>query len=133
MPRKATAKTAKTPREVVMVDFARSPFGRASQKNPGFFAHMRGDDLAIAVVKELLRRTRLDPKMIDDVTMGTPNLTGEQQNPGRTVALLTCPYETRALSVDRACTSSMAGAQFGIMAIQLGLEDIVIKIGRAHV
>ena len=129
MPRKATAKTAKTPREVVMVDFARSPFGRASQKNPGFFAHMRGDDLAIAVVKELLRRTRLAPKMIDEVTMGTPNLTGEQQNPGRTVALLTCPYETRALSVDRACTSSMAGAQFGIMAIQLGIEDIVISGG----
>ena len=69
MPRKATTKAAKIPREVVMVDFARSPFGRASQKNPGFFAHMRGDDLAIAVVKELLRRTKLDPKMIDEVTM----------------------------------------------------------------
>jgi acetyl-CoA acetyltransferase family protein len=129
MPRKTTTKAAKIPREVVMVDFARSPFGRASQKNPGFFAHMRGDDLAIAVVKELFRRTKLTPNMIDEVTMGSPNLTGEQQNPGRTVALLTCPYETRALSVDRACTSSMAGAQFGIMAIQLGLEEIVIGGG----
>ena len=129
MPRKATTKAAKIPREVVMVDFARSPFGRASQKNPGFFAHMRGDDLAIAVVKELLRRTRLTPNMIDEITMGSPNLTGEQQNPGRTVALLTCPYETRGLSVDRACTSSMAGAQFGIMALQLGLEEIVIGGG----
>jgi acetyl-CoA acetyltransferase family protein len=129
MPRKGTAKTTKTLKEVVMVDFARSPFGRASQKNPGFFAHMRGDDLAIAVVKELQRRTRLTPDMIDEVTMGSPNLTGEQQNPARTLALLTCRYETRALSVDRACTSSMAGAQFGIMAIQLGLEDIVISGG----
>lgn len=129
MPRKGTAKTTKIPREVVMVDFARSPFGRASQKNPGFFAHMRGDDLTIVVVKELQRRTRLTPDMIDEVTMGSPNLTGEQQNPARTLALLTCRYETRALSVDRACTSSMAGAQFGIMAIQLGLEDIVIGGG----
>jgi acetyl-CoA acetyltransferase family protein len=42
---------------------------------------------------------------------------------------MTCPFETRGLSVDRACTSSMAGAHFGIMAIQLGLEDIVISGG----
>ncbi len=129
MPRKATTKAAKIPREVVMVDYCRTPHGRASQKKPGFFSHMRGDDLAIAIVEKLLERTGVDRKMIDEVTMGSPNLTGEQQNPARTVGLLTCPYETRALSVDRACTSSMAGAQFGIMAIQLGLEDIFIGGG----
>jgi acetyl-CoA acetyltransferase family protein len=129
MPKKATTKAAKIPREVVIVDYCRTPHGRASQKKPGFFSYMRGDDLAIAIVEKLLERTGVDRKMIDEVTMGSPNLTGEQQNPARTVGLLTCPYETRALSVDRACTSSMAGAHFGIMAIQLGLEDIVIGGG----
>ena len=116
-------------REVVMVDFARTPWGRGSSKRPGFFSHMRGDDLTIIVIDELLRRTKLDKAMIDEITMGSPNQTGEQANPGRSVALLTCPFETRGLSVDRACTSSMAGAHFGIMAIQLGLEDIVISGG----
>ena len=116
-------------REVVMVDYARSPFGRGSQKRPGFFSHMRGDDLATQVIEELLKRTKLDRSMIDEVTMGSPNLSGEQSNPGRSVGLMTCPFETRGLSVDRACTSSMAGAQFGIMAIQLGIEDIVISGG----
>ena len=32
-------------REVVMVDFARTPFGRASKKKPGYFADVRSDDL----------------------------------------------------------------------------------------
>jgi acetyl-CoA C-acetyltransferase len=116
-------------REVVMVDFARTPWGRGSSKRPGFFSHMRGDDLTIVVIEELLRRTKLDKSMIEEITMGSPNMTGEQANPGRSVSLLTCPFETRGLSVDRACTSSMAGAHFGIMAIQLGLEDIVISGG----
>lgn len=116
-------------REVVMVDYARTPHGRGSSRKPGFFAHMRGDDLAAHVVEELLKRAKLDRGMIDEITMGSPNMTGEQANPGRTVALMTCPFETRGLSVDRACTSSMAGAHFGIMAIQLGLEDIVISGG----
>ena len=117
------------PREVVMVDFARTPFGRGSSKKPGFFSHMRGDDLTTMVIEELLRRTKLDKAMIDEITMGSPNQTGEQSNPGRSVSLLTCPFETRGLSVDRACTSSMAGAHFVIMAMQLGLEDIAISGG----
>ncbi|UCC59850.1 MAG: thiolase family protein [Dehalococcoidia bacterium] len=117
------------PREVVIVDYARSPHGSGSSKKPGFFSHMRGDDLAVRVVEELLKRTGIDRSMVDEVTMGSPNLTGEQANPVRSVSLMTCPFETRGLSVDRACTSSMAGAHFGIMAIQLGLEDIVISGG----
>jgi len=117
------------PLEVVMVDYVRSPHGLGSSKKPGFFSHLRGDDLAIAVVNELLKRTRLDRSMIDEITMGSPNMTGEQANPGRSVSLMTCPFETRGLSVDRACTSSMAGAHFGIMAIQLGHESIVISGG----
>ena len=117
------------PREVVMVDFARTPFGRGSSKKPGFFSHMRGDDLTTMVIEKLLKRTKLDKAMIDEITMGSPNQTGEQSNPGRSVSLLTCPFETRGLSVDRACTSSMAGAHFVIMAMQLGLEDIAISGG----
>lgn len=117
------------PREVVMVDFARTPWGRGSSKRPGFFSHMRGDDLATIVIDELFKRTGLDRSMIEEITMGSPNMSGEQANPGRSVALMTCPFETRGLSVDRACTSSMAGAHFTIMAIQLGLEDIVISGG----
>jgi len=116
-------------REVVLVDYARTPHGSGSPKRPGFFADKRGDDLAAYVIETLFQRTGLKPEQIDEITMGSPNQSGEQANPGRSVSLMTCPFETRGLSVDRACTSSMAGAHFGIMAIQLGLEDIVISGG----
>jgi len=65
-------------REVVMVDYARTPHGSGGSKKPGFFSHMRGDDLAASVVEKLLDRTRLDKSMIDEITMGSPNLTGEK-------------------------------------------------------
>lgn len=37
-------------REVVLVDFVRTPFGRASKKKPGFFENFRSDDLGIAAL-----------------------------------------------------------------------------------
>ena len=68
-------------RDAVMVDFARSPFGIASQKKPGFFADKRADDLAVIVVEALLKRTGIDPASVDEVIMGTVNQSGEQAIP----------------------------------------------------
>lgn len=111
-------------RDAVMVDYARTPFGVASRKNPGFFADKRADDLAAVVVEELIKRTRIDPASIDEIIMGAVYQGGEQSSPGRGIGLMTCPVEVAALSVDRACCSSMTGAHIACMAIQLGLGDI---------
>ena len=74
-------------REAVMVDFVRTPFGRASKKKPGFFADVRSDDLGVVVVQALVRRTGVDPASVDDVVIGTPTQIGEQANIGRDIAL----------------------------------------------
>ena len=111
-------------RDAVMVDYARTPFGVASRKKPGFFADKRADDLAAVVVEELIKRTRIDPASIDEIIMGAVYQGGEQSSPGRGIGLMTCPVEVAALSVDRACCSSMTGAHIACMAIQLGLGDI---------
>ena len=116
-------------RDAVMVDFARTPFGVASQKKPGFFADKRADDLAVIVVEALLKRTGIDPASVDEVILGTVNQSGEQSNPGRGVCLITCPFEVAGLSVERACCSSMTAAHIGCMAIQLGIEDICVAGG----
>ncbi|TET75107.1 MAG: thiolase family protein [Dehalococcoidia bacterium] len=116
-------------RDAVMVDYARTPFGVASRKNPGFFADKRADDLAAVVVEELIKRTRIDPASIDEIIMGAVYQGGEQSSPGRGIGLMTCPVEVAALSVDRACCSSMTGAHIACMAIQLGLGDIFIVGG----
>jgi len=116
-------------RDAVMVDYARTPFGVASRKKPGFFADKRADDLAAVVVEELIKRTRIDPASIDEIIMGAVYQGGEQSSPGRGIGLMTCPVEVAALSVDRACCSSMTGAHIACMAIQLDLGDIFIVGG----
>ena len=116
-------------KEAVIVDYARTPFGVASRKKPGFFADKRADDLAVAVIEALLTRTKIDPAQIDEVIIGAVFQGGEQSSPGRGIGLMTCPVEVAALSVDRACCSSMTSAHIATMAIQLGLGDIYIVGG----
>lgn len=116
-------------REAVMVDYARTPFGVASRKRPGFFADKRADDLAAIVVEKLIERTGINPATIDEIIMGAVYQGGEQSSPGRSVGLMTCPFEVAGLSVDRACCSSMTSAHIACMAIQSGLGDIFIAGG----
>ena len=117
-------------REAVIVDFVRTPFGRASKKRPGFFADVRSDDLGIIAVQALMKRTGVDPASIDDIIIGTPTQIGEQANVARDISLAAgFPFEVPGISVDRACCSSMAGAQFTAMAIQSGQADIIISGG----
>ena len=117
-------------REAVIVDFVRTPFGRASKKKPGFFADVRSDDLGIIAVQALMKRTRVDPASIDDIIIGTPTQIGEQANIARNIALSAgFPFEVPGIGVERACCSSMAGAHIAVMAIQSGQADIIIAGG----
>jgi acetyl-CoA acetyltransferase family protein len=117
-------------REAVIVDFVRTPFGRASKKRPGFFADVRSDDLGIIAVQALMKRTRVDPAEIYDIIIGTPTQIGEQANVARDISLAAgFPFEVPGISVDRACCSSMAGAQFAALAVQSGQADIIISGG----
>ena len=53
-------------RNVVLVDGARTPFGKAGPK--GLYAETRADDLVVRVLRELLRRNpNLPPERIDEV------------------------------------------------------------------
>jgi len=118
-------------RESVMVDFVRTPFGSGSKKRGGgWFRDTRSDDLGMIALHELLKRTKVGPALIDDFIIGTPDQSGEQANVGRFMALSAgLPYEVPAQTVDRACCSSMAGAHFGVMAIELGNADIIVAGG----
>ncbi|MBE0480856.1 MAG: thiolase family protein [Dehalococcoidia bacterium] len=117
-------------REAVIVDFVRTPFGRASKKRPGFFADVRSDDLGIAAVEALMKRTKVDPYAINDIIIGTPTQIAEQAQAARNITLgAGLPFEVTGLNVDRACGSSLAGAHIGIMAIQTGMADIIISGG----
>ena len=92
-------------REPVIVSYVRTPFGRASKKN-GHLRNWRSDDLGIKVVQETVARTKIDPKLIDEVILGAVELIGEQAHPGRNVAFWAgLPYEVAGLTVERASVS----------------------------
>src|SRR5215207_2373832 len=75
-------------RDVVFVDGARTPFGKAGPA--GLYAETRADDMVVAVIRELLRRhPELPPERVDEVAIAATTQTGDQGlTIGRSAALL---------------------------------------------
>lgn len=108
-------------REAVIVAAARTPVGKAKR---GSLATTRPDELAMAVIQDLLKRApALDPADVDDVILGCAFPEGEQgMNMARMVSLRAgLPNTVPAETINRFCTSglqSIAHAAFSIMAGQ---------------
>src|ERR1700750_746171 len=87
----------------------RTPFGRFG----GALAGSRPDDLAAAVVREVVSRApALDPSAVDDVILGCANGAGEDnRNVGRMAVLLAgLPVSVPGVTVNRLCGSSLQAA-----------------------
>ncbi len=62
-------------REVVIIDYLRSPFSRSRPKEPekDLLNGWRMDEVLALLWKELIKRNKLDPKVIDEAIIGTAN------------------------------------------------------------
>src|SRR3954470_8787670 len=105
-------------REVFIVDALRTPIGR----HGGALAEVRPDDLAAAVIKALVERTRVDPAGIDDVVLGCANQAGDDnRNVARMAALLAgLPVTVPGVTVNRLCGSGLQAVIDGGRAIACG-------------
>ena len=116
----------KTP---VIVAAARTAIGRAKR---GSLATIRPDDMAAAVIVELLKRAKgLDPADIDDVVLGCAFPEGEQgMNMARMVALRAgLPVTVPAETINRFCSSGLQSIAHGAFAIMAGQADVMIGGG----
>ena len=114
--------------DVVFVDGARTPFGRAGSA----FAETRADDLVVKVFRELLRRNpELPPDRIDDVAVAATTQMGDQgMTIGRSAALLAgLPNSVPGYSVDRMCAGAMTAVTTLSSAIMAGAYDVVLAGG----
>lgn len=114
--------------DIVIAGFARTPF-HFSRK--GAFAETRPDDLAGAVVKELLRRTGLTPDLIEDLVLGCSYPEAEQgYNVARIVGFLAGFGDVvPGVTINRFCGSSMSAVHYAAGQIALGLGDAFISGG----
>jgi acetyl-CoA acyltransferase len=114
-------------REVVIVEGVRTPVGRRN----GVFKDIRPDDLAAAALRELVRRTGINPAIIDDVILGCVTQTGEQAGDIARVAALIAgfPIHVPGTTIDRQCGSSQQAVHFAAQAILSGDMDVVVAGG----
>ncbi|HVR49193.1 MAG TPA: thiolase family protein [Pseudorhodoferax sp.] len=108
--------------------YARSPFHFARK---GALAEVRPDTLAAAVVQDLLRRTGLDPALLEDVILGCAYPEAAQgNNLARIVGLLAgLPQEVGGMTVNRFCGSSMQAVHIAAAQIEAGVGEAYLCVG----
>jgi acetyl-CoA acyltransferase len=120
-------------REVVFVDGARTPFGKAGPH--GVYAETRADDLVVAVIRELLRRhPELPPQRVDEVAIAAATQIGDQGlTLGRTAGILAgLPHSVPGYSIDRMCAGAMTAVTTVAGGIAFGAYDVAIAGGVEH-
>jgi acetyl-CoA acyltransferase len=116
-------------RRAVIVDVVRSPFGRG--RTGGALDGLHPVDLYARVLKELLRRTSIDPQLVEDVITGCVIQVAEQSgNIGRQAVLAAgLPETVPAVTLDRKCGSAQQAVDFAAQGVIAGAYDVVIAGG----
>jgi len=115
-------------KNVVIAGYVRSPFHFAKK---GQLAKVRPDEIAGQVVRELVKRTGVDAKDIEDLIMGCAFPEGEQGfNVARIIGFLAdLPISVAGTTVNRFCGSSMQSIHMAAGAIQMNAGDVFICAG----
>ena len=88
------------------------------------------EDLGALVVKEVLKRTGLDPARIDDVVFAQSYASSETPCVGRWIALQAgLPVEVPGMQLDRRCGGGLQAVVTAAMMIQTGAADVVLAGG----
>ncbi len=113
--------------EVVIVDAVRTPIGALG----GALAGVRPDDLAALTLAQLVKRSRLDPALIEEVYLGCANQAGEDNRNVARMALLLAgfPVSTAAITFNRLCASGLAAVNAAYRAIRANEGDVFIAGG----
>jgi acetyl-CoA acyltransferase len=116
-------------RDAVIVEAVRTPIGKG--KVTGGLHGVHPVDLLAHSLREVVRRTGIDPVQIDDVIGGVVTQIGEQSvNITRRAALAAgYPESVPATTVDRQCGSSQQAIHFAAQGVISGAYDVVVAAG----
>lgn len=86
--------------------------------------------LGSTVVKEILNRTNINPKEIEDCIMGNILSAGQGMNPSRQVALNAgLSIQTPAFTINRVCGSGLQSVALAAQAVKAGDAELIIAGG----
>src|SRR4051794_39143282 len=113
--------------EAYIVEAVRTPVGK---KNGGL-AKSHPADLGAHVLTELVRRTGIDPAVVEDVVFGCLDTIGPQAGDIARTAWLAAglPEEVPGTTIDRQCGSSQQALHFAAQGVMSGTQDVVVAGG----
>lgn len=113
--------------EVVIVDAIRTPIGALG----GSLSQVRPDDMAAALMRELVQKNDVDPATIEEVYLGCANQAGEDNRNIARMALLLAgfPIHVPGLTINRLCASSLAAVNLAARSIRVGDGELFIAGG----
>lgn len=113
-------------REVVIVDAVRTPVASFG----GALAGVPAVELGTIVVKELIKRTGIDPSQVDELIFGCVLQAAQGQNVARQVLIRSgIPQEVPALTINKVCASGLRSVSLAAQVIKAGDADVVIAGG----
>lgn len=112
--------------DVVLVAGARTPIGDFG----GALRSVTAGQLAVLAIKEVIKRSGVNPGDIDDVILGCCMQSSEEPNIGRTAALMAgLPDTVTGMTIQRQCASGMQAIICGYQQILTGDSEIVLAGG----
>ena len=115
--------------DVVIVEAIRTPIGAFK----GSLKELSADKLGSIVIKEILRKSKLDKDDIDEIIMGQVLTAGGGQNPARQAAINAgINISKPAHIVNQVCGSGLRAVISGYQSIKLGEAKNVISGGQEN-
>jgi acetyl-CoA C-acetyltransferase len=116
-------------KDVVIVSGCRTAIGAFG----GSLKKQTAAQLASITMKEAVKRSGIDPVIIDDIRYGNCMEPANSCNVARVGALLAeLPDSTPAVTINRVCISGMEAVISGMAMIQAGMSDVVLAGGVEH-
>ena len=115
--------------DVVIIEAVRTPIGAYK----GSLKELSADKLGSIVIKEILRKSKLDKDDIDEIIMGQVLTAGGGQNPARQAAINGgINISKPAHIVNQVCGSGLRAVISGYQSIKLGEAKNVISGGQEN-
>jgi acetyl-CoA C-acetyltransferase len=116
-------------KEVVIVSACRTAVGAFG----GALRDLHAATLASVVMKEAIKRARIDQSLIDDVRFGCCNEPADSMNVARVAALMAgIPDSITATTINRVCISGMEAVVSGMAMIQADMAEVILAGGVEH-